>query len=106
VAVGLLVGLASSILMIACFLGLIVLFLGWWAPWFAMDKNTDVMSSIRAGYAVAKNNVGSLLGIAAILTLMNIVGGCLCGLGLFVTYPITLIASAWTFRIITGSRVS
>ena len=85
--------------------GLIVLFLTWFANYFIVDSGKSAFEAISAGASFASKHIGPLplTGLLAIIT--NIVGACLCGVGLFVTLPVTIIMAAVAFRQLQGRGV-
>lgn len=107
IVAGLLVGIATSIGFVLCILpGLAVAFLTWWTMQFVVDRNQDAITAIKSSFNAIKSNAGTLLLLALALVGINIVGALLCGLGLFVTIPVTIIASTYAYRITTGGPVA
>ncbi|HEY9311329.1 hypothetical protein [Williamsia sp.] len=105
--VAIVVGVATVIgLFLLLIPGLIVMFLTWYALTFAIDRDMDAMASIKASFELTSNNVGPLLLLALACFGLNFVGAILCGIGLLVTIPVTLIASTYAYRVLTGGVVS
>lgn len=86
--------------------GLIATFLLWYTIAFVIDHNFGAVEGIKASYALTSKNVGSLLLLAVVVILLNIVGALLCGVGLLVTGPVTLIASTYAYRLLSGGAIS
>ncbi|MCK8675544.1 hypothetical protein M1M07_31130, partial [Rhodococcus sp. HM1] len=104
---GVLVGLATVIGFVLLIIpGLIVMFLTWWTLPFVIDKNQDAITAIKSSIQAISSNVGTLLLLALAVVGLNIVGALLCGLGLFVSVPVTLIASTYAYRVTIGGPVA
>ncbi|MCQ4120360.1 hypothetical protein [Rhodococcus tibetensis] len=86
--------------------GLIVVFLTWWTLQFVIDQNQDAVTGIKSSFGIISQNVGPLLLLALALVGINILGAIPCGLGLLVTIPLTIIASTYAYRVLTGRYVS
>jgi uncharacterized membrane protein len=107
IVAGLLVGIATTIGLFLCIIpGLVVAFLTWWTMQFVVDRNQDAITAIKSSFNAIKSNVGTLLLLALALVGINIVGALLCGLGLLVTVPVSIIASTYAYRITTGGPVA
>ncbi|WP_236581077.1 hypothetical protein [Rhodococcus sp. T7] len=86
--------------------GLIVVFLTWWTLQFVIDQNEDAITGIKSSFRTISQNVGPVLLLALALVGINIVGAILCGVGLLVSIPITIIASTYAYRVLTGRYVA
>ncbi|NLU83498.1 hypothetical protein [Rhodococcus sp. HNM0569] len=86
--------------------GIVLVFLSWWTVQFVMDQNQDALTAIRSSFRTIWSHFGPLLGLAAVLVLLNIAGAILLLIGLLVTVPVTLIASTYAYRVVTGRYVS
>ncbi|PKV99350.1 DUF2189 domain-containing protein [Nocardia fluminea] len=104
---GLLVGLATGIGLLLCVLpGLVVAFFTWWTMQFVIDRDQDGVTAIKSSFSAISSNAGPLLLLALALFGINIVGALLCGIGLLVTIPLTIIASTYAYRVVTGGPVA
>ncbi|TCJ90208.1 hypothetical protein [Nocardia alba] len=107
IVAGLLVGLATGIGLVLCIVpGLVVAFFTWWTMQFVIDRDQDGVTAIKSSFAAISSNAGTLLLLALALFGINIVGALLCGLGLLVTIPLTIIASTYAYRVVTGGPVA
>jgi uncharacterized membrane protein len=101
-----LVAVGVSIGTVACIIpGLIFAFLAQFAIPFVVDRSLSPVDSIKASIATARSNVGStflswLVQYAAVL-----VGELLCGVGLLVAFPVTLLIQVYTYRKLSGGQV-
>ncbi|WP_072691220.1 hypothetical protein [Rhodococcus marinonascens] len=106
--------IASLIIGVASFIGLIlfiipsliVVFLTWWTLQFVIDQNEDAFTAIKSSFRVISHNVGPVLLLALALVGINIVGAILFLVGLLVSIPISIIASTYAYRVLTGRYVS
>ncbi len=83
-----------------------MIFLTWWTLQFVIDQNEDAITGIKSSFRVISQNVGPVLLLALALVGINIVGAILCGVGLLVSIPITIIASTYAYRVLTGRYVA
>jgi len=85
--------------------GLIVMFMTWWTLQFVIDRNQDPITAIKSSFGAIASDWGTLLLLALAMIGLNILGLIPLGLGLFITVPMTIIASTYAYRVITGGRV-
>jgi hypothetical protein len=105
--IAVLVGVATVVGFILLIIpGLIVLYLTWYALTFAIDRNQDAFTAIKSSFELTSKNIGSLLLLALACFGLNVLGAILCLVGLLVTIPVTLIASTYAYRVLTGGPVS
>ena len=67
-----------------------------------VDQKTDAIESIKRSWETCKPHLGALFLLYLVLGLVNLAGACACGLGLFVTLPLTQLAIALTYRNLFG----
>ncbi|MGW4632665.1 hypothetical protein [Nocardia sp. NPDC004415] len=104
---GLLVGLATGIGLLLCILpGIVVAFFTWWTMQFVIDRDQDAVTAIKSSFSAISGNAGPLLLLALALFGINVLGAIPCGLGLLVTIPLTIIASTYAYRVVTGGPVA
>ena len=63
-----------------------------------VDKNLGVVASLKESARLTQGSKGNLFLLGLLLALVNFVGVIALGVGLFVTVPITMIASAFAYR--------
>ncbi|GBG38307.1 DUF2189 domain-containing protein [Mycobacterium montefiorense] len=100
VAVGTLVG---SILCIVP--GLIFVFLTLFALPFVVDRSLSPVESIKASIALARANVGPALLSWLVQYAVMVVGQLLCGVGVIVALPISVLIQVYTYRKLSGGQV-
>ncbi|MCL2535296.1 MAG: hypothetical protein FWE39_14140, partial [Nocardiaceae bacterium] len=86
--------------------GLIVMFMTWWTLQFVIDRNQDPFGAIKSSFQAIASDWGTLLLLALAMVGLNILGLIPFGLGLFITVPMTIIASTYAYRIVTGGPVA
>ena len=103
-----LVGLAIGIGLLLCIIpGLIAAVLFAFAGYAVIDaRDGDAVGAIKRSFEIVKGNFGAVLGLMVLLTLVNIVGALLCGIGLLFTYPMTSVAIAYAYRTLNGQPVA
>ncbi|KAF0842536.1 hypothetical protein [Nocardia caishijiensis] len=107
IVASLLVGIATGIGFVLCILpGIVVAFFTWFTLYFVLDRNQDAITAIKSSFSAISANAGPLLLLALALFGINIVGALLCGLGLLVTIPLSVLATAYAYRVITGGPVA
>ena len=102
--------LVSVLVTVFVFLGLFALIVGAmvvqcfldWAGLFTLDRDQDAMEAIKSSFATIKANATELFLLAILNTGLSIAGVMLCGVGVLVTTPLTLLASVYAYRMLTG----
>ncbi len=100
-AVGTFIGLVLCILP-----GLVWLFLTSYALYFVIDRDLPAVEAIKASIRLTTSNAGTLIGFFLLSLVVEVIGACLCGVGLLVAIPVVVIAQAYTFRTLTGDPVT
>lgn len=67
-----------------------------------VDQKASAIEAIKRSWETCKPHLGALFLLYLVLGLLNIAGACACGLGLFITFPLTQIAIALTYRNLFG----
>lgn len=107
VITSLITGVATAIGAILCILpGIVVWFLTSYALYFVIDRNMGAVDAIKASVHLTTHNLGSLVLFFLAALVVQIIGACLCGVGLLVAMPVAVIAQAYTFRTLTGDPVT
>lgn len=96
---GLMVGIGLVIFIVP---GIIALTFFFFYSFAIVDRGDGVMDSLSRSAEITKGQRGSvfLLGLACFG--INLVGAILCGVGLLVTYPLTLVAASYAYRTLSG----
>lgn len=85
---------------------LVLQFLTFLAIFFVVDGRAGAIGAVRASIEVTRRNAGPLLLLAILNYAVIWVGSMACYVGLFVAYPIYLIAAGYGYRVVTGGAVS
>jgi uncharacterized membrane protein len=86
--------------------GVIVAFLSWWTLHFVIDRDEPAIEGIRSSFRAISSHAGTLFLLALALIGINILGAILLGLGLLVTIPLSIIASTYAYRVVSGGVVA
>ncbi len=63
-----------------------------------VDEGLDFWEAMEASRQRVMDNFFSMLGLAIVLTLLNLAGMCFCGVGSIATYPFTIIVGVAAYR--------
>lgn len=104
----LLVGIGVGLGLLLCLIpGLILAFLFAFYGYAIVDGRTnDGVEAMKISWQLVSANVGSLILLFLLVLAINFAGALLCGLGLFITYPLTAIAVAYAWRRMTGGPIA
>jgi uncharacterized membrane protein len=106
--------LAALLLMVASFVGVLLCGLGLIAvAIFAVftyhnvvDKGMNAWAAFTSSFSLVGKNFGAVFLLELALFGINILGAILCGLGLFITLPLSVLALAFAYRRLTGGPVA
>jgi len=103
----LLLAVLTFVGIILCVLPAIVFtFFAWYTLWFVLDQGLNPWDALQASFRLVGNNLGPVFLLALALIGINIIGLCLCFVGLLVTVPVTLIATAYSFKFLTRQPIA
>ncbi|MDD9348816.1 hypothetical protein [Mumia sp.] len=103
----LLLGVLTFVGLILCILpGIVFTFFAWYTLWFVMDQGQGPWEALQSSFRLVGNNLGPVFLLALALTGINILGFILCFVGLLVTIPLTLIATGYTYKVLTQQPVA
>ena len=86
--------------------GIIAGFLLSFTTYFVVDRGMSATQAIQASFEFTSQRVGQLVLFFLAMFAALLVGACLCGLGLLVAIPVTIIAQAYTYRMLRGEPVA
>lgn len=106
--------LAALLLLVAGFVGLLLCLVGAvvvaiFAPFTyhnVIDKGMNAWAAFTSSFRLVGQNFGSVFLLELALLGLNIAGAIVCGLGLFITIPLSVLALAYAFRRLTGGPVA
>ncbi len=73
---------------------------------YIIDKGLEPVDAIRASVNLAMSNVSKVALFYLLVLVAGVVGAVVCGLGLFLTVPLIVIATAFTYRKLNGEAVA
>ena len=92
---GLLCGIAICLCIIPSFYAFGVLA---FTPLLVVDRNLTGMEAITQSYNSLKPYAWSMFGFLFVLGLLNMLGGCACGVGMLFSFPVYVMAQAMTYH--------
>lgn len=106
VLAAILLAIGTAIGLVLCVIpGLIFAFFTQFTYYFIIDKRMEAIDGIKASFSLVNKNLGSVVGLFFASILALIVGAILCGIGLIVAIPVTIIATAYAYRKLSGQEV-
>ncbi len=70
----------------------------WFFDYFIIDKEMGPLDSLKSSFHATKGNVLKLLLFLILMGVINILGVLLLVIGLFITIPVTILASVFAYR--------
>lgn len=102
-----LIGIGTSIGTALCVLpGIVFAFFSQFAMHFVVDKGMSATDAIRASFQIVNRNLASTIGLYLGVLVANTIGALLCGIGLLVSVPVSIIATAFAYRRMNGETVA
>jgi hypothetical protein len=107
VLAAILLAIGTTIGLILCIVpGLILIFYSQFTYQFIIDKGLPAFDAIKASFDLVNRNLGTVVVLFLASILAFFIGAILCGIGLLVTIPVTIIATAYAYRMMTGQPVA
>ena len=104
---GIILSIFTFIGFLLCILpGFIVAFFGSFFVYFILDQDLGAWDSIKASFSFVKDNLGNLLLLLILSWLILFAGALLCGIGLFVAWPVVVIAQTYAYKVLRGQPVA
>jgi hypothetical protein len=69
-----------------------------------IDRNFDALDAMRGSWELSRGHVPGLVGLTVMMLLLNVAGALLCGVGLLLTYPFTVLVQCSGYWLIAGAR--
>ncbi len=103
----LIVGVASAIGFILCYIpGLVVMLFTSFAMHFVIDRRMAAVDAIKASVELVNRNLGTMILLLIAGYVANTIGSLLCGIGLLVSIPVVIIANTYAYRRMQGEPVA
>lgn len=104
---GVIVGLAVGIGLVFCIIpGILAATFLLFAHFAVLDEDLQPGDALKRSIDLVKPNFGGVLGFMIVCFLVNLLGLLLCGIGLLVTWPLTIVAGAYVYRSLKGETVA
>jgi hypothetical protein len=104
---GILVGLAIGIGFVLCIIpGIIAAVFLIFSHFAVLDENLQAGDAIKRSIDLVKPQFGGVFGFMIVAFLINLVGLILCGVGLLVSWPVTIVAGAYVYKGLKGETVA
>ena len=88
--------------LLATVVGLAAGVLFFFAPYLVLDRRMPAVEALKASYAMAVANIGQTILVVLVVGLVSAAGALACGIGTFVTVPLSLIAAASIYLSLQG----
>lgn len=106
IVLALLVGLMTTVGLILCVLpGIVVMFFTWFATYFVV-AGAGATDAIGSSFRFTADHFGNVFLLFLLCVVITIAGACAFCVGLLVAVPVTVIASAYTFKVLQGQPVA
>lgn len=103
----LLVAVLTAVGFALCYVpGLIVGFFAQFTLFFVVDKGQSAVDAIKSSFQLVNRNLGTVLVLYLGVLVAGAIGGALCGIGLLVAVPVSIIAQAYAYRRMLGEPVA
>ena len=103
----LLVGLGQAIGSLLLYLpGIVFAFFAQFTLFFVVDKGLGAIDAIKASFQLAYRNFGTAALLYLVVLVASSIGGALCGIGVLVTLPLSMLISGFVFRRLHGEGVA
>ncbi|MFS3128442.1 hypothetical protein ACLM5J_08540 [Nocardioides sp. Bht2] len=103
----LVLGALTAVGLMLCVLpGLAVMFLSYFTTYFIVGKDQDAITAIKSSFSLTASNFGAVLLFAVLAVCVAFVGLLACCIGIVVVYPITVVGTAYTFRVLQSEPVA
>jgi uncharacterized membrane protein len=107
VVAAILTSLLTFVGLLACLVGAVVVaFFLAFTTYFIVDEGQSAVDAIKSSFGFTKEHAGELVLLFLAIIGANIVGACLCGVGLLVTVPVTILAQAYAYQSLRGQSVA
>lgn len=101
------VGILTFVGFILCIIpGILVAFFTMFWGYFIIDKNMSPTEAITASFNLVKEHAGAVIIFLILSWVVLFIGAILCGIGLFVAWPVVIIATGYMYKRLQGEPVA
>ncbi|MCH9814817.1 MAG: hypothetical protein K0U64_00010 [Actinomycetia bacterium] len=86
--------------------GIVISFFSQFFVYFILDRATPPIDAIKESFAFVNKNIATVIVLFLASMVALFIGAILCGIGLFIAIPVTVMAHAYTYRYLSGEGVS
>ncbi len=102
-----LIGVIPLIGWLIQFIGsIVVTFFAQFYAYFVLDQHQSPVDSIKSSFAFVNQHIANIIVLFLASMLALFIGAILCGIGLFVAIPVTVMAHAYTYRVLRQEPVA
>lgn len=100
-------GLAVAVGLLLCIVpGIIVAIILGFFGFAIVDRGDGVGDAFRRSSDITKGQRGTLFVLGLAILGINILGAILCGVGLLVSYPVTIVAGGYAYRVLSNQPIA
>ncbi len=100
-------GLITFVGYLLCIIpGIIAAFLLWFTPFFVIDRHMAPTDALSASFNLVKSHAGVLVLFGIVSVVVYFAGAIVCLVGLLVSIPVVLIATAYMYKRMAGEPVA
>ena len=102
-----LIGVVPIIGWLIQFIGsIVVTFFAQFYAYFVLDQQQSPWESIKSSFSFVNNHLANIVVLFLASFLAIFIGALLCGVGLFIAIPVTVMAHAYTYRALRGEPIA
>lgn len=107
IAAGIMVGIATGIGYMLCYIpGIIIAFFCQFFIFYIIDKDLAPVDAIKASFSFVNRNLGTLVLLYLASALALFIGALVCYVGLFIAFPVVIIAQTYAYKKLNGQEVA
>ena len=85
---------------------IVVTFFAQFYAYFVLDQQQAPMESIKSSFSFVNQHLATIIVLFLASIVAIVIGALLCGIGLFIAIPVTVMAHAYTYRVLRGEPVA
>ncbi len=103
----LLVSVLTAVGFMLCYVpGIIIGFFAQFTLFFVVDKGQGAVDALKSSFALVNKNLGTVVVLYLGVLVAGAIGAALCGIGLLVALPVSIIAQTYVYRRLQGEPVA
>jgi uncharacterized membrane protein len=85
---------------------IVVAFFAQFYAYFVLDQQQAPLDSIKSSFSFVNQYLATIIVLFLASIVAIVIGALLCGIGLFIAIPVTVMAHAYTYRVLRGEPVA